>query len=89
MSQASIFVTPAEEAFATFIRSLEKKACCPIKAFLDVTNSKLAEILEILERHFAANLLGLAISGSGSTIMRHKSCKVLKKVSSSLSDTLR
>ena len=62
--------------FATFIRSLGKKACCPIKKFLDVTNSKLAEILEILERHFAANLRGLAISVSGSTIMRHQGSKI-------------
>ena len=47
---------------SAFIRSSGKKAFCPITTFLDVTNSKLAEILEILERHFAANLLGLAIS---------------------------
>ena len=40
-----------------------------------MTNSKLAEILEILERHFAANLLGLAISVSGATITRHKMFK--------------
>ena len=80
--QASIFVAPAE-AFATFVGSLEKKACRPIKAFLDVTNSKLAEILEILERHFAANLLGLTILVSGpTTIMRYRSFKVLNKISS-------
>ena len=55
-------------ALAVFVRRFGKKACCPIKEFL--TNSKLAKIFEILERHFAANLLGLAISVAGSTLNR-------------------
>ena len=64
----SLPIFAAALVIAVFVRSFGKKACCPIKEFL--TNSKLAKIFEILERHFAANLLGLAISVAGSTLNR-------------------
>ena len=64
----SLPIFAAALVIAVFVRRFGKKACCPIKEFL--TNSKLAKIFEILERHFAANLLGLAISVAGSTLNR-------------------